>query len=271
MTYRGEYTTVSAVRNLLGANLTTDDALLLDCIRDVSQQIDNITNRHWYPVIETRSYDMVQGSLRLVFDDDLLEATTVTNGDGTTIASTDYKLYPLNSTPKNELQLLTTRAQWNYPTSGEDWAALSVLGVWGFHQRYAAAWPSAGTTSASATASETIILASTTANPGDLLKIGVEYLYYSSASSGSLVVERGCNGSTSGSIAASASIYRWVVSQVIEMVARRAVTGLYRLRSNPLADTVTIDGVVFSTPKDVTAYLRTQLEQYAGFTRIGFV
>lgn len=270
MTYRGEYTTVSAVRSLANANQTTDDALLLDVIRDVSQQIDDITGRHFYPVSEDRNYDMIPGTHRLVVDDDLLAVTALTNGDGTTIASTDYKLYPLNVTPKFEIQLLTTQTHWQEASTGEPWAALTVGGIWGYHPRYSDAWRNTGTTSASATSAETNIPATTTANPGDLLMIGAEYLYYSSASSGSMVVERGTNGTTSGSMAASATVWRWNVTPDIEMLTRRAVVALYRLRSNPIADTVTIDGVTFATPKDVTAYLRSTLEKFAGLTRLGF-
>lgn len=68
----------------------------------------------------------------LIFDTWLASApTTVTNGDATTISSSDYILKDANRAPYYSLQLKeNTTADWTYSDSPEN--AISVTGKWGW-------------------------------------------------------------------------------------------------------------------------------------------
>ena len=52
------------------------------------------------------------------------------------------------------------------------------------------------------------------------------------------------------------------------MMARRAAAAYTKLRANPLAETVQVDGVQFNTPKDVIAWMEKQLRGL-GLVRTG--
>jgi hypothetical protein len=276
MTIQGDYTRPYDVRNLyLSSSGSSDDGLILGICQQVSREIDDLTNRRFYPRIETRYYDY-QNAFRLTLDDDLLDLTTLTNGDSTTIAAASYKLYPLNATPKTAIQLLTTEDNWALPTSGEPYGAITVNGVWGYHPRYTDAWRTSGAVLTAALSDASTVTLSCTASvvqTGDLLKLGSEYLYATAITSGSsnnVTVERGVNGTTAASALIGATLYKWTVSPEISNLATRAAAGYYKLRQNPMQETIVVDGTVFQTPKDVNAYLRKNLENMSGLHRLGF-
>ena len=69
----------------------------------------------------------------MIFDEDLLSITTFTNGDGTTIASTEYVFMPLNDNPKYGLKLLpSSTVTWECTTANDEEKALTILGSWGY-------------------------------------------------------------------------------------------------------------------------------------------
>src|SRR3990172_7755132 len=81
-----------------------DDAVIEGMIETASRRFDALCSRVFYPHVKTRSYD-VPGDSYLWFSDDLLELLTLTNGDDTTIASTEYVLLPQSEYPKYMLKL----------------------------------------------------------------------------------------------------------------------------------------------------------------------
>lgn len=107
-----------------------DDAVIEDIIEGVSRAIDRMTSRTFYARTETRYYDTPDDNC-LVLDDDLLTLTTLTNGDGTVITSTYYKLYPLNTTQKRRIILTNTYGWLPNATTGNS-GAISVVGSWGY-------------------------------------------------------------------------------------------------------------------------------------------
>jgi hypothetical protein len=261
-----DYTTVSALREYSDIKSTSDDAFILKMIKDVSAQIETLSRREFHPRVRTLTFDVPDDETELVVDADLLEVTTLTNGDGTVIPSAYYRLYPLNRYPKHSIRLVGGMYSW-YPsvTSYSD-AAISVAGIWG----YSRIWPetvedtlaslaagiNASDTSATCTAGKV--------KAGELLKIDDEWMYASAVVSGTpdqLTLIRGVNGSMAASHLSGARIYRWNPGADIEGLAKRGALALYKLQSNPTAETITVDGVTFSTPKDVTVYLRKTLTE----------
>jgi len=111
---------------------TTDDALLAAMLTRAQAIIEAKTTRVFESRTETREYDMPPGR-RLELDDDLLTVTTLTNGDGAVIASSEYYLWPLNYAPKRAITLRQGSAvSWQPGTNGDTENVISVAGTWGF-------------------------------------------------------------------------------------------------------------------------------------------
>jgi len=273
----GDYTTISAVKtNYLDILGTADDVLLADLIHSVSREIDNLTNRRFYPRIDTQTYDTPRRGNSINFDDDLVELMTLTNGDGNAITSAYYKLYPLNRTPKERVTVLASSPnQWATDSDGNPEGAISVLGKFGYHADYSNAWVATGGTvqnTTSINASSTSLTVQTgTIKAGWLLQIGTEWLYASAvaiSTTDTVTVVRGVNGSTAAIHLNGVAISRWAVDERIEMIARVGVAANYRIRANPVGETVVVDDITFNTPKDITKYVNTRLSQL-GLIRVG--
>jgi hypothetical protein len=128
-----DYCTTAQVKALLGATETTDDELIGTLITRASALIDSYCRRAFVEASATRYYTpgVDNVGLTLFLDDDLLSVTTLTNGDGTVITAAQYKLFPLNRSPKNRIQLLeSSNYSWTYTTDAE--GAISVAGSWGY-------------------------------------------------------------------------------------------------------------------------------------------
>ena len=132
---------------------TNDDPVVDMLIESSSRLIDDITRRTFYARTETHLYDapIMRGfspvSMQsiytnimfsryagiMMFDDDLLAITTLTNGDGSTIPSTGYVLYPANQVPKYGLQLKDTSGlSWLPDGTGSFMQCIPLLGTWGY-------------------------------------------------------------------------------------------------------------------------------------------
>jgi len=131
---------------------TTDDPVVDMLVEAASRKIDEITQRTFYARTETHLFDAPvltgfapmtgyplnyfttsRNSSKIYFDDDLLSVTTLTNGDGSVIASANYLLYPANRTPKYAISLKdTTGVVWQADSSGSYLQCISLAGSWGY-------------------------------------------------------------------------------------------------------------------------------------------
>ena len=266
MTYYDELTTVRQVRFLqLNSTSTSDDTLLLSMIRQTSHDIESATNRKFSPFIDTREYDAPRIYLpSLVLDEDLLELTTLTNGDGTVFDASEYKIYPLNTTPKSRIVILgSSPTQWLRDNSGNAEGAISAAGVWGYHPDYISAWldTTAVLGASISTSALTLTCATGLLFAGDLVKVDDEMMHVSSvavSTSDTATLVRAVNGSTAAAHSTSAVINRWSIYDSIGQIAVAAAVGYYNLRKNPMRDTIQLDQATFVTPKDVKAFIRVQ-------------
>lgn len=288
MSYYGEYTTVYDVRNIYeNSPSTSQDPMLLDLIRSTSDEIDQISGRQFVPRIETQFYDApnwadvrpatqyggnylnVQGGAvetPIRFSDDLLEVVTLLNGDGSTIPSSKYFLFPNNFYPKQTLQLKGTGGIAWLPTSaGEYIQAISLTAVFGYHENYANAWRDVGASLAAAivsTSATTFTCTTGLLQVGHFIKIDSEYMYVTAVTVGgsdTVTVVRGVNGSTAATHLIATAIYRWW-NRAIEMLCRQAVVAYHRLKNNPTGETIRVGNDSFSTPKDVYAWMDKRLQ-----------
>ncbi|MBA4420269.1 MAG: hypothetical protein C0391_03905 [Anaerolinea sp.] len=269
-----DYATVESVRTLADATSNADDAQYLLFIQQVSREIELISRRLFYPYIGTRNYDTPEDDT-LIIPDDLVSITTLKNGDGSTISSDDYKLYPLNKSPKYKI-VHTGTIGWLLNSLGQRYGAIELAGVFGYVEDYANGFESTGATLSAAISSSTATSCTCTTGKvkaGDLLQIESEWIYVSAvtvSTADTLTITRGVNGSTAVAHNISTAISRWKVPPTIQSLCRRAVIAYNKLRSNPLGETIVSDGITYTTPRDVTKYLRSQLLEL-GFCGRGLI
>lgn len=286
-----EYTTVSDVRSAyLKITGTGDDALLLDFIREASDMINSAAKVHFYPKVETRNFNVPRGGSQwpllptrydlltdnsklggvytsnLVFDRPLLEVLTLTNGDGSTLASSTYWLYDINFYPKRALKLKPTSGKtWLLDSAGNWEQVIGLTGVWGYHEHYLTAWQDTGLTlnDANFTSSSTALATTGTATlkAGQLVKLDSEYLYVSSGSASPYTVTRGVNGSTAASHSNGAGISVWTLDSSLSSLARVVVAAMLRIRENPIGDSINIDGHVIQTPRDLQGFIDSRIDR----------
>lgn len=250
------YITLAAVKPTLGIKTSsTDDALLETFLQWATAQIDNHKGRHYDPRRETRYFDLPSagGSLFGVFeprlqtiakqpvlrlDEDLLEVTSIMNGDG--FALTKYVVEPANFSPKTRIRLVNGAA-WEAADDGQTEQAIAVTGIWGSHDRYSAAWKASAYTlqdnplSSSATA--ITVLGIVGFEAGQLLKIENEFALITAVNTVAgtppalntynLTVERGANGTTAASHAKDTGLSIWQVQGNISQACARLVKWRY--------------------------------------------
>jgi len=113
---------------------TISDDFLSAIITDCSREIDEHCDRHFYADYATRTFDALEDvyGYDLMLDEDLIGVTTITNGDSTTVSSSDYVLRPANENPKYKIRLKRgSSVSWTYQNDPED--AISVEGTWGYN------------------------------------------------------------------------------------------------------------------------------------------
>lgn len=114
------------------ASLSTAEVETVETLLAQAQAfIEAKTGRRFEARTETRLYgasaQVYSDPRLLLLDEDLLSVTTLTNGDGTVIASTAYHLHPLNGLPKFGIRLKSS-GSWNFAEDG----VVQVAGQWGY-------------------------------------------------------------------------------------------------------------------------------------------
>lgn len=132
------YASLASLRRYLGipATETGGDTLLTGCLVRATAAIDGHTRRTFAAAADsTRSFDSradVEGSV-LWLDEDLCAVTSITNGDGTTVASTKYVTEPRNRTPWYALRLLASSGVvWEPQADGDTENAIVIVGRWAY-------------------------------------------------------------------------------------------------------------------------------------------
>ena len=119
--------------NLTSTNLV-DDGIVCLMIESASRRIDTETGRKFYSFTATKYFDMPRMSTNLlVFDDDCISVTSLTNGNGTAFATTDYVLYPYSGPPYDSIGLVDNPSMTWLPTIyGNRQQAIVLVGTFGY-------------------------------------------------------------------------------------------------------------------------------------------
>ncbi len=114
-----------------------DDEFVEDLLERASRASDAYCQTWFYADTQTRTYDMPKGRC-LELDAPLLTVTTLTNGDGTIIAATEYNLWPYNGPNHSQIRIKQSSSTiWQPATAGDTEDVISVAGTWGYIDRKA--------------------------------------------------------------------------------------------------------------------------------------
>jgi hypothetical protein len=132
------YATLAQVKSDLGVSGTTDDAIIADKIAFATAFIDSHTHRTFATQINTTryfdAYVDIEGA-SLILDFDLCSIASITNGDGTTVTSSQYVTEPRNVTPFRSITLKRSYgAYWTTDNNGDPENAIAISGKWGYSQ-----------------------------------------------------------------------------------------------------------------------------------------
>lgn len=129
------YTNTAAVKAYLGETGSDDDDLLDALVEAAQAWVDNHTGRTFEASADATRYldctaPVVDGR-RLWLDRDLCAITSITNGDGVAVASTEYVTQPRNETPYYAIDLLSSKSvYWTFTDDVEN--AIAIVGRWAY-------------------------------------------------------------------------------------------------------------------------------------------
>jgi len=269
------YVTLEAVKQYVGGSIgTSDDERLVEFIDWAARLVEWWKGRRYDVRLETRLYDMPNpGGSRfgiydtsllaaatnrvLRLDEDLLEIVELKNGDGVEILASGYVLEPANIYPKSRVRLRSGDV-WLPGEDGPE-QAISVKGLWGYHDRYTDAWRATGTvqdnplTAVAATVTDTAV---TGYEIGQLIRIEDELMLVEDIDTvaKTLTVERGVNGSIAAQHAMASVIELYQVPGVISQICVRLVKWRYAQKDVDNFDQSYVVGSgVMTTPSSIPA------------------
>jgi len=260
------YCTIDELTDYMGLSAqesTDDSSKMVQMIKRASRKIDATCGRIFYPQVKTHYYDYPDGASNLFLKDDLLSITAFII-DGENIAPTKYFLYPDN--PPYYLLQMDKGGNTYFGWTDTPQRAISIVGLWGFHQDYAAAWETTGVAVGNTTqisSSGTVLTVSSTSPFEKLqtIKIDSEMCLITDIGTSFLTIERAINSSTAEAHLNGAAIYIYRPEYVINQAAVRMATWYYRQREAPFEQTAAPEVgqivVPIDIPEDVKEILST--------------
>jgi hypothetical protein len=129
------YTDRATVKAYLNVATTdaTQDAFIDSLIVRVTSLLNSFTDNVFEAVTATRKFDIPHNWRRLLLDEWLLSCTSVTNGNGVVIPTTEYTLEDYNNPPYYAIVLNPVSAYFWYPgTNMNPRRCIAVAGTWGY-------------------------------------------------------------------------------------------------------------------------------------------
>jgi hypothetical protein len=247
-----------------------DDTAIDRMIEVASRRVDALTARMFYPHIETYTYDL-PGDDVIMFGDDLLEILSFKNGDGTSIANTEYILLPSNFYPKYSLRMRDiSSVVFVTDSNASEQDVLDIEGYWGFHEHYTRAWKAVGTLAAAMADTTSLTFTMTAghsmvASGGEIIKIGDELFNTVSVVTNTVTVQsRGDNGSTAAIHLINAPVYAWQQAQDVSELTLEIAKIMYNSRYGENVETVstyTPQGIIVS-PRSLPVWAQEILRKY---------
>lgn len=249
----------------------------------VTARIDKITKKTFWPEIRTDYYDargphLIDRRLLELTKMPFLSITSVTDGLSNTLAQgTHFYPWPRGKSPITALRLLADSGL-SWTSYGTDWRdAIAVTGIAGYHEDYDEAWISSGDSvqdDPQISSTETLVTVTDVDeadaygwtprfSPGNLIRMGTEFceVLDVNASTDTLTVRRGVNGSTKAAHAKNTAIDVWQPDLSIQRAALRWVGYLFQRRG--AYEETSYDGIAtVKFPPDAPGEVDAILNQY---------
>lgn len=264
---------------------TSGDDEMLEALRFTSARADEITSRTFAPIDRTRRFhaygshiDEAYNALYLGSQPILEIQSLVVGGvelepydeeEGTG----DYFFLEDESPFFNICLSSNAQARWSNLFNGEWRNSIRVTGTWGYRSHYPMeGWLNSGATvnENPLTISDAVITVSSVAafSPGQMIRIGTEYMEVLAVDGLTLTVTRGWRGSTAATHAQNAQISIWIPEPPITRAILRWAAFLYRRRGNfqTLSLDTAIGAVVSKYPPDAPEEIQNILDLYTDWT-----
>lgn len=235
--------TLTALRHYLGLETGADDERLLAALNAASASIERIAGRRFTPSVAARP-QTVNPALRaeLPLNDDLLALESLVCSDGKVIPIESALLLPAWDGPASVIVLLDGRA---FTWAETPVSAVTVTGVWGWHDSPGAMWRESGDALAEAISADSFVISVTDANGpdaygesprfqvGHILKIGAEFMRVLAIMTDDegddlLTVRRGINGTTAAAHDAQTPVETFQPAADVIQLCIRWAAWLYR-------------------------------------------
>jgi hypothetical protein len=228
----------------LAATETADDPRLLAALQAAAAHIERAADRSFCPRVAAIQHSVnPKYTTELLLDDDLLELTGLTNGDGSAISLNDVVTLPAEG-PIAVLRLTNGEA---FVWDDTPLRAITVTGKWGWHDRWADAWRntsdavqnnplSAGATTITVADADGVDAENETPRfqVGHLIRIDSEYIRVLAVNTTTnvLTVQRGVAGTTAASHTQNTAIYTYQPALDAQMLHLRYAAWLYKEPDN---------------------------------------
>ena len=244
---------------------TVDDGVLGVLLQNASRYFDQETRRKFFPYYQTQLFDVPDLVTHhvdtLIMSDDLLQVVTITNGDLTTVTTTDYILIEPNHTPYYAIKLRNESSLiWQVNSHNGSEQVISVAALWGYHDDFANRAKVLGGTLGAAISDTTTLTFTMTAGhslvTGYTLIIDTEIFNVTNVVGNTVTAaKRGDNGSTAATHLISAPVYIWHPVDIVHTAVLEICQSVYQLRSGQASNgkvSVTAAGIVIR-PEEVPA------------------
>jgi hypothetical protein len=239
------YATLDDLKKLLAVEGAENNKQLFRVLEAASRQIEkpNLTGRYFYCYDGTKLLD--GGGSKIWLPEDILSIGTSglkidEDGDGTyesTLATTDYILYPLNEYPKIRLE---TNPNGSY--SGFAYGipkGISITGVFGYGESatpYESRTTLVGNILAGATS--LIVADGQLLKTGETIRIDTEQMFVKEIVTNTLTVQRGVNGTTGAAHTSAATVYAYVYPGDITQATLIMAMRMWKRKDSGYLDTV---------------------------------
>jgi hypothetical protein len=222
------YGNLEDLKSLVSIEAAKENSQLFRTLEMASRQVDKITHRHFYAFEGAKYYD--GGGSKLWLPDDILSVSSLKLDDGggtyaTTLATTDYVLYPSNTFPKIRLEISKYGDYSSFALGIQN--GIEITGVFGYADS-ATPYESRTTLNGDILAGATSIIVADgqLVKTGETLRIGSEQMLVQEIVTNTVIVDRGVNGTTaaahtSGAVVSS-YIYPEDIVQATLIIAMRA-------------------------------------------------
>ncbi len=238
------YVTLDVLKGPSALNITgsSEDGRLLAMAEGVSRLVDRYCNRHFFAVRATRRFDgngagrLLLPDLVRVYDGGVRTDDGIDGTFGTTWDASDYVLLPRNAAPDGGGAASRPHTSIEVSRSGgrQVWPAgrgtVQIAGEWGWQRLLRREGETTAAVS-DAEVREVSVSSGSGASAGHTLLIDEEQLYVRESDGGTLVVDRGVNGTEATAHGTGTAVYVFEYPGPVVEAALLQTVRLWRLTS----------------------------------------